>query len=328
MHEVELPHEILARLDAMERDRDELRVEWADTLGKVARLTTKLAAQHRRELDRATREDEGDPQLSLRPPGTAVPAPVDRAVQRAQLRARLNSTARNMGAVLVLLASTWLLAQIQHGAQQLAFLPILVGGLKALGASGIAKRVLQGGAQALGGLVRGRAGQAVTAAAKAVGSKTGRRILKGAVSVGGAAVGGAVFEAGGRVVRQAPTGGAVFHPQGGGGGRGVMMHEIAPGVESDGHGRMYVRGDNGRRRRVSGWDALGNPVFAKPRVNVLNPKALTRANRRVVGFATVAQRVLKHLAQQSRKFAPPSQRGGRRRGGHKQGCKCVACRAA
>jgi len=332
-HDAVDEHDLAARVAALEHDRDDLRLEWADAIGKLAKLAAKLSVAHRRELDRAT--GEGD-QLALTPP--TPPAPVDRATRRAQLRA---SIARNGGAALLLIAQQWLLSRWLGDGAQLALFPAILGGLKLLAGTGIGKKVVSWGAgKLLGSGVAGKllgsgAGRAVQAgvmaATEAGAGKAARRIFKAGVAAVGA---GAAFEAGTAVVKRA-TGagapavtGAVFEP-----GTGVMapggrtMVEIAPGVESDGRGGMWVRTVSGRRRRISGFDALGNPVFRKPRMNVLNPRALGRANRRVTGFATVAQRMLKHLAAQSRKFAPPRQ-ARRGRANHKAGCKCFACKAA
>lgn len=161
----------------------------------------------------------------------------------------------------------------------------------------------------------GKAGQAVGTAVTAVArSKAGRRIAKagaGAVAAGGA------FEVGGRVVRGSPgttntgaiqIGGPVMEGAGGMAlPNGMTMHK----------GKFYVVGENGRRRRVTGMDPMGNVIYAKPSMNVLNPHALRRANRRLTGFGKFAKRTLNQLAKQSRGFAPRTVRGAKRIGGKK-----------
>jgi len=324
------PYALEARLSALESDVDGLRVEWADVIGKLSKLAAKLSVAHKRELDRATSEDG---QLSLAPPAAAAP-PMDRAARRAALRSKV---ARGAALLIVVGLAGWLDALRGHPptAYDVAFLPILATGLKLLAGSSIGKSVVgavgrkllgSGVAQKLLGSGAGRAVQAgVMVATEAGAGKLARRVAKGAVA---AVATGAAFEVGSRVVGKSAAAPAVFNP-----GTGVMAPgsgiEIAPGVESDGRGGLWIRTASGRRRRVSHWDALGNPVLRKPRMNPLNPRALGRANRRITSFATIAQRTLKHLAAQSRKFAPPSARGAKScRPGHKAGCRCVACRAA
>lgn len=181
----------------------------------------------------------------------------------------------------------------------------LIGGALSIARSGLGRRI--GGA--ITGIVRGRAGRAIGTAVTAAGSsKAGRRIIKagaGAVAAGGA------FEAGGRVVRggggAAPPGGAIDMGRGGAvmnGGGGMAM----PNGMTMKAGKYYAPGAGGRLRRVTGMDPFGNFIFAKPTLNVLNPHALRRANRRLTGFGKFAKRTLSQLAKQSREFAPKVKR--------------------
>lgn len=183
----------------------------------------------------------------------------------------------------------------------------LIGGLSVLARSGLGRRVVQG----VGGLVRGRLGRVVGTAVSTVGgNKAARRVIK--AGVGAVAAGGA-FEVGGKVIRGGSggaTGGAIDMARGGspvmnpGGGMAMPNGMVMK------NGKYYAPGAGGRLRRVTGMDPFGNLLYARPSMNVLNPHALRRANRRMTGFGKFAKRTLSQLAKQSREFAPKKARAG------------------
>jgi len=205
-----------------------------------------------------------------------------------------------------------------------ALLPIIVGAGK-LARTPLGRKIGAGLIKGARKLLGGRVARTVTKAAQ---SKAVRRAVKGGAKLIGA---GAGLEAGSEIVRRrmggAPQGEAPVEI----GPDGAVMG--APGdIESDGRGHWYVRMPlatpiTERRRRVLGWDAGGNPIFPKPRINPLNPRALARAQRRVTSFGSRAQSALEQLARQARKVTPARRRAAPRgQYGHKAGCGCVVCR--
>ena len=78
------------RLESVEQTVEQLQLDWADTLQKISKIGNKLAAQARRDLDRAAQMSvtDGDQPTNSAPPGA------DRALRKAQLRARLRGGAQ------------------------------------------------------------------------------------------------------------------------------------------------------------------------------------------------------------------------------------------